>query len=170
MSARCFGEKGDAGTSGSMSATQRTGRVGKAGIALTTKNNIGRDRGIVLANAGFEGRLGHLLVVEDNALLAMDVELTALDLGLERVSVAASAPSALQLLETGDVDAALIDFFLGNDDGRIVATRLTELGVPFALMTGSSDFEWLETQVPGVQVLTKPFTKEQLARTLQKLC
>lgn len=125
---------------------------------------------LVLANAGFEGRLGHLLVVEDNALLAMDVELTALDLGLERVSVAASAPSALQLLEAGGVDAALIDFFLGHDDGRIVAERLTELGVPFALMTGSSDFEWLETQVPGAEVLTKPFTKEQLARALQKLC
>jgi CheY-like chemotaxis protein len=153
-----------------LSAAQRTGRVGEAGIALTIKRNIGRDWGRFLANARFEGRIGHLLVVEDSALLAMDVELTALDLGLERVSVAPNAPEALRLLEAGGINAALMDFFLGKDDGRVVAERLAELDIPFALMTGSGDIAWLQAQVPGVPILTKPFTKDQLAETLENLC
>lgn len=100
----------------------------------------------------------------------MDVELTAGDLGVTRVSVAPDAPRALQLLDGGDIDAALIDFFLGGEDGLIVAQRLTQLRIPFALMTGTSDLEWLQAQVPGVPILGKPFTKERLAETLEKLC
>jgi CheY-like chemotaxis protein len=122
-----------------------------------------------LAN-GFEGRISHLLVVEDSALLAMDVELTAGDLGLNQVSVVPNISKALQLLETGGIDAALVDMFLGGEDGLAVADRLAELAIPFALMTGSADLEWLKARVPGVPILTKPFTKDQLADTLEKLC
>lgn len=123
-----------------------------------------------MENSGFGGRIGHLLVVEDSALLAMDVELTAVDLGLARVSIAPDAAKALQLLEAGDIDAALVDFFLGGEDGLAVARRLTDLNIPFALMTGTSDLAWLEAQVPGVPILGKPFTRERLAETLEKLC
>lgn len=119
--------------------------------------------------AGFEGRIGHLLVVEDSALLAMDVELTAMDLGVDRASVASDVSTALALIETEKFDAALVDLFLGSDDGRMVASRLSELGIPFALMTGSGDIDWLEVQMPGTPVLTKPFTRSELAETLAKL-
>lgn len=123
-----------------------------------------------MEKSGFAGRIGHLLVVEDSALLAMDVELTAIDLGVESVSVAPGALDALQLLEGGDVDAALIDLFLGGEDGLLVAERLRELDIPFAVMTGASDLEWLQAQVPGAPILGKPFTRERLAETLEKLC
>lgn len=112
----------------------------------------------------------HLLIVEDSALLAMDVELAAVDLGLERVSVAPDGDKALQLLETEKIDAALVDFFLGGEDSRQVIDRLSALGIPFALMTGTSDLEWLEAQWPGVAILTKPFTHNQLAGVLDLLC
>ena len=112
----------------------------------------------------------HLLIVEDSALLAMDVELAAVDLGLERVSIAPDIGQALQLLETEKIDAALIDFFLGSEDGRLVAERLSGLGIPFALMTGTGDLEWLRAQLPGVPILTKPFTHGQLAGMLEQLC
>jgi len=121
-------------------------------------------------DARFEGRIGHLLVVEDSALLAMDVELTALDLGVGRVSVAPNAAEALSQLNSGGVDAALVDVFLGKDDGRTVAERLVELGIPFALMTGAGDIAGLQAQLPDAHILTKPFMKDQLAETLEKLC
>lgn len=122
-----------------------------------------------MSKAGFEGRIGHLLVVEDSALLAMDVELTAVDLGVDRASVAPDVSRALALIETETFDAALVDLFLGDEDGRVVAERLTERGIPFALMTGSGDVDWLEVQMPGTPVLTKPFTRNELAETLGKL-
>lgn len=122
-----------------------------------------------MSKAGFEGRIGHLLIVEDSALLAMDVELTAVDLGVERASVASDVSRALALIETETFDAALVDLFLGNEDGRVIAGRLSELGIPFALMTGSGDVDWLEAQMPGTPVLTKPFTRGELAETLGKL-
>lgn len=152
------------------SADWRSNRVGEAGIARLEKKIIVAARERFLSKAGFEGRIGHLLVVEDSALLAMDVELTAVDLGVERASVAPDAAKALALIETETFDAALVDLFLGNDDGRLVAKRLAELGIPFALMTGTGDLEWLQAEMPGTPVLTKPFTRNELAETLGKLC
>ncbi|MBO9582299.1 MAG: response regulator [Sphingobium sp.] len=112
----------------------------------------------------------HLLIVEDSALLAMDIELTAMDLGLQRVSAAADAGEALRLLETEKIDAALVDVFLGGEDSRLVTERLSALGIPFAPMTGIGDLEWLQAQLPGVPILTKPFTHDQLADILEQLC
>ena len=151
------------------SADWRSGRVGEAGIAHLENNN-GRNLGGHFVKAGLEGRMRHLLIVEDSALLAMDVELAAEDLGLERVSVAPDAGKALQLLETESIDAALVDLFLGSEDSRPVTERLSARGIPFAVMTGTSDLEWLEAQLPGVPILTKPFTSGQLAETLERLC
>lgn len=158
----------------SSSASWRSGRVGEAGIACFEKERRMRTKVALqetfLAKAEFEGRMGHLLIVEDSALLAMDVELAAVDLGLARVSVAPDAGKALQLLETEKIDAALVDFFLGSEDSRVVTERLSGLGIPFALMTGTGDLEWLQAQVPGVPILTKPFTHGQLAEALERLC
>jgi DNA-binding NtrC family response regulator len=112
----------------------------------------------------------HLLIVEDSALVAMNVELMAGDMGIGRVSIAPNAFVAIAMLEAGDVDVVLLDFYLGKDDGRLVAARLKELGIPYAVMTGVGDLDWLRAQVPDAPILSKPFTSEEMAAAIERLC
>jgi CheY-like chemotaxis protein len=123
-----------------------------------------------LPSAGSAGRCRHLLVVEDSAIIAMDLEMSLNELGFDQVTVVPDAFKAIEVLAAGGIDSALVDFMLGNGDGGIVADRLVELDIPFAIMTGLGDLDWLRERVPGAPVLTKPFSNADLAAMLEKLC
>lgn len=124
-----------------------------------------------LSDTPSKGQIRHLLVVEDSAIIAMDIEMSAEQLGLAKVTTVPDAVQALALLDgdARDVDGALIDFFLAKGDGRVVAERLKTLDIPFALMTGFGDLAWLQAQVPRVPILAKPFSITELAATLDQL-
>ena len=96
--------------------------------------------------------------------------MSLLEMGVEEVIVTADVASAFNALQAHAVDAALVDIFLGNDDGRIIADRLEALGIAYGLMTGLGDPEGLQAQRPGIPILTKPFSKEELAAVLDRLC
>jgi CheY-like chemotaxis protein len=88
----------------------------------------------------------------------------------QRVSICPSAADALGQIEGGAIDAALVDLFLGKEDGRTVTDALAAREVPFAIMTGSTDLDRLQRQFPGVPILTKPFTRDEVTETIEKLC
>lgn len=112
-----------------------------------------------------------MLVVEDSALIALDLECSLQELGVGRVTVVADTERALRVLEGGDVDAALVDVFLGNrEDGLVIARPLRERGIPFALMTGLGDARGLQAQFPGTPILPKPFSGLDLIDVVELLC
>lgn len=108
-------------------------------------------------------------MVEDSAIIAMDLECSLADMGIARVTTTSSAAKAMNILDEDRVDAALVDLFLGQDDGRVVASRLAELGIPFALMTGLGEGAGLEAQFPGVPILAKPFLTRDVAAVVERL-
>ena len=81
-----------------------------------------------------------ILVVEDEALVAMLVEDELLEAGAKVVGPAASVDEALRLIETaaaeGGLSAAVLDIDLAGEAARPVADRLAALGVPFLFATG----------------------------------
>lgn len=83
-----------------------------------------------------------ILVVEDEALVAMLVEDELLDAGAEVVGPALSIGEALHLVEAaaadGGINAAVLDINIGGKHVSPVADRLAALGVPFAFATGYS--------------------------------
>jgi DNA-binding response OmpR family regulator len=106
--------------------------------------------------------LKRVLVVEDEFLIARDIEKMLSDLGIEVVGPASSLQSALYLARNEDLDGAILDVNLG--DGifvTLVADELSERGVPFALATS---YRLWGTDVPpaGCVKLAKPFSVEQL--------
>lgn len=123
-----------------------------------------------MANARIAAGIQHLLVVEDSAIIALELEFSLYELGIARVSQAARPEVALDVLRAGDVDAALIDIMLGDEDGRSVGAELTALGIPFAIMTGLDRVDALRAQFPGVPILTKPFMVSDLEAALEQLC
>jgi DNA-binding response OmpR family regulator len=114
------------------------------------------------------GRDFAILIIEDHALIAADVEDVARQLGATLVGSTARLPNALTLLEATPWDIALVDVNLTNGvKAYPVADRLLNKGIPFAFLTAAD--EEIEPQYLGTPVLRKPFGVSQLESCLQAL-
>ncbi len=102
-----------------------------------------------------------ILVLEDDALNAFLIEESLRLAGHEVVGPAKTVAWALALLESGEVDAAILDLQIDDGTSLDVGRRLDDLGVPYAIATGHSSRE-LPVQFNHVPVLAKPFTVTKL--------
>ncbi|CAH2602509.1 Response regulator [Rhodovastum atsumiense] len=111
-----------------------------------------------------------LLVVEDEAMVAMLVEDMLTDLGGVVVEVAGTVARGLAAAasETSALDAAVLDVNVGGEKVFPVAEALAARGVPFAFATGYGA-EGIEARFAAAPVLAKPFTIEALQQVFQKL-
>lgn len=106
-----------------------------------------------------------ILIIEDEALVAMELRFVLEDLGHEVVGTAADARSARTLVAEGNVDLALVDIHLsdgptGIDLGRELGQ---ELGVTVLFMTANPGM--VRNGVAGtIGVLSKP-TDEHAVQT-----
>jgi len=111
----------------------------------------------------------HILIVEDDYFIAMQVKRWLLAASAEVVGPVPSVEQALDLLEHKVVDAAVLDVNLGNG-GTVypVADKLSALGVPYLFATGDvriSDAAAYR-QCPRLE---KPFVEAELLRATGKL-
>ena len=79
---------------------------------------------------------GDVLVVEDDAIIALDFEDTILGFGVKTVRIAASVTRALAMIDERVPDFALLDVGLVQEKSFAVAERLDALDVPFAFVSG----------------------------------
>jgi DNA-binding response OmpR family regulator len=80
---------------------------------------------------------GCILILEDEALIAMDIEMTLLNAGHEDLQICGNLASALDLLASDPPRAALLDLNLGNGETSIpLAEGLKARGIPFLFLTG----------------------------------
>jgi CheY-like chemotaxis protein len=81
-------------------------------------------------------RKPRVLVVEDEALIAVMVE-DFLDLiGCEVVGPISHLPTALQAAENADIDAAILNLVIGGKNAYAVAEILSRRGIPFGFASG----------------------------------
>lgn len=114
-----------------------------------------------------------LLLVEDDAILLLDVEDMLVSAGFE-VATAASGREAIAGLE---IDAArycaiVTDIRLGSGpSGWDVAQRIRELvpAMPVIYMTADSAAEWASRGVPNSLLVPKPFAPPQLVAAITTL-
>jgi len=97
-----------------------------------------------------------VLVVEDEALVAMLVEDALLDAGAAVLGPAATVSEALLLLEQERPDVAVLDLNLAGETSTPVADVLAKRGVPFVVATGYGA-EGLPPSHAHVPVLAKPY-------------
>jgi CheY-like chemotaxis protein len=108
-----------------------------------------------------------VLIVEDDAIIAIDFEATILDLGVQQVRTAVHAADALAMIAERAPDFALLDVGLGNDTSFEVADRLDALKIPYAFVTGYRADVALASRFAGRPVLSKPCLREELEAVLR---
>ena len=108
-----------------------------------------------------------VLVVEDEALIAMEVVATLEDAGYQVVGPAGTVARALDLVERIGCDHAVLDVNLGRETAEPVALRLRALGVPFLSLSG-----YARAQQPpafhGAPALSKPLRPKELLEELAR--
>ena len=98
----------------------------------------------VIGNANMNKRV---LVVEDDAMIALDIARELTDAGLEVVGPAISVAKALRLIGDYGCDAAVLDVNLGNNEtSEPVARELRARSTPFVVLSGYSS----EQHPPGL--------------------
>lgn len=123
------------------------------------------------AAAAPDGRVAgpeHVLVVEDNIIIALDLEGVLLKLGAGQVSLASTVTAALEALEAARPDFAFLDLNLGEETSLPVADRLLADGVPFAFGTGFGDQADLPDHLSGVPIISKPYSEKALREALTR--
>jgi CheY-like chemotaxis protein len=111
----------------------------------------------------------HLLLVEDEYLLALGLAEAASDLGAEVFGPVASVEDALALVhKLPELDAAILDINLGNATIYPVADALRAREVPFFFSTASVDTE-LPERFRDVPVCRKPFDAAAFRAALGRL-
>jgi DNA-binding response OmpR family regulator len=79
-----------------------------------------------------------VLIVEDDPLMAMDLEDTLAEAGAVVVGLCRTLDEAMARATVDDFAVAVLDFSLGPDTASPVARRLVRRGIPFVLYTGKS--------------------------------
>lgn len=105
-----------------------------------------------------------LLVVEDEALVAMLIEDALRDLGCVVIGPVGNVAQAFAALERETVEGAMLDVNLGGAERSYpIADALTARGVPFIFVTGYGE-EGVDRRYAPVGVLQKPFDPRTLER------
>jgi len=122
------------------------------------------------ANAAWSRReLGHILIVEDDAVLALGMEAALLDAGASRVEICHTTEAALAALRRGRPDALVLDIQLADrDDGWALAELVDSIGPkPPRIVFSTGAPERIPPQVAGLgRVLTKPYDPADLVHAI----
>lgn len=106
-----------------------------------------------------------VLIVEDEPLIAFDLEQTCLDFGAAATHIARTA-SELEHIDLSQFDIAVLDHHLGADTSHGIARRLKQLARPFVFSSGFDD-ESARAEFPTARFLSKPYSTNQLIEAMR---
>lgn len=106
-----------------------------------------------------------LLLVEDEALIAMMAEDLIDSLGHQVVRTASTFAEGQTACAVPDFDAALLDVNLNGESSMALAAALKERGCPFAFTTGYGA-GGIDPDHADMPVLTKPYALAELEAVL----
>jgi CheY-like chemotaxis protein len=106
-----------------------------------------------------------ILIVEDEPLIAMMLEDFLESLGYSVHATADNVPDALQHVEQGGFDLAILDVNLNGQTAWPVAHRLRDNNIPFVIATGGH-VEPPPPEFASVPVIEKPYTVDRVTPAL----
>lgn len=109
-----------------------------------------------------------VLVVEDEMLVAMQIEDMLSDLGCTSITVAGTVEKALERIDEDAFDLATLDLNLNGTRSLPVAEALGSRRIPYAFATGYGS-KGIEEAFADRPVLLKPYSFWQFEEVLRKL-
>lgn len=114
----------------------------------------------------------HCLVLDDEFLIALDIQQVLESAGAASVTCTATVDETLEALSDGrEFDVAIIDVKLGGSGGNsiTVAEKLAQRKTPFVFLTGMRADDMSAQGFPAVPVVEKPFQAPTLLEALRRL-
>lgn len=105
-----------------------------------------------------------VLIVEDEAVVALQVKTDLETAGHKVVGLATNVEQGMDFAVNSDFDVAFLDIRLGEELSTPVAERLLHRGIPFAFGTGFEDDGLLPSHLKSIPRLIKPYENESVAR------
>ena len=106
-----------------------------------------------------------VLLIEDDSLVALAVEDMLGELGCVVSGLATALPDAVEKVQAGDFDFALLDVNLRGEEVFPVARILADAGIPFAFASGYG-VAGLPDSFRSRPIVSKPFQLEELSSVL----
>ena len=105
---------------------------------------------------------GHVLLVEDSMIIALDVEHMLGEIGVGEVTTVATVSQALKAIEDKEPQFAILDYNLGDETSDPIARELGAREVPFVLATGYGQMADKSGELGARGILTKPYDMDEL--------
>jgi CheY-like chemotaxis protein len=102
-----------------------------------------------------------ILVVEDEAVIALMIQDVLAGAGAIVVGPAATLAEALELMELDSIDGAILDYKLPDGTSLPVADALSARGMPFVFASGY-DANSIDRRYTGAPKLAKVFDRAEL--------
>jgi len=112
-----------------------------------------------------------ILIVEDEPIIASDIEMTLEDLGYEVTAVVDNAPDALQSLAKNTPDLVLLDINIeGDSDGIMLAEDINKsFTIPLVFLTSNADKVTINRvkRTNPAGFIVKPFSEQDLRSNIE---
>jgi DNA-binding response OmpR family regulator len=125
-------------------------------------------RGGVSKRGADDGEVPRVLILEDEWLIALDLQMVLEDAGYAIAGPASSVSGALELIRREEIAAGLLDLHVGEQTSYPIAVALRELGIPFLFLTGHTRAN-LEPEFRNESVVSKPIERRDLVRRLEAI-
>ncbi|WP_106640560.1 response regulator [Allosphingosinicella vermicomposti] len=109
-----------------------------------------------------------VLIVEDEMLVAMNIEDMLTDIGYEVAGIANRLDAGIDLARTANFDIAMLDVNLAGDLSFPIADILEERGIPYLFATGYGR-KGVKEDYGAAPVLQKPFRARDLEEAIRIL-
>lgn len=107
-----------------------------------------------------------ILLLEDEYLIAMDVELLCREHGAAEVMLKLNLDELDGDAPLPDFDVAILDLMVSGRSTLPFAERLARIGRPFVFATGYSRTDELLARLPTIPVVEKPYAGMDLVKAV----
>jgi DNA-binding NtrC family response regulator len=110
-----------------------------------------------------------VLIIEDEALIAMGIESCLQDAGTAAVKITNSIAFARRALDEGNpFDAAVVDLHVADGDASPLVQSLSERGIPVVITTGYELDRGEPALGRAVAILQKPYSSRDLINAIRR--
>ena len=103
-----------------------------------------------------------ILIVEDEVLVAMDLEDLLRDHHCEIVATVSTVAGAFAALRRSEPDMVILDLNLDGDTTLPVVEELHRRHIPFVVVSGYGELSQAEPLLQSVPLVTKPWNRDKL--------